>query len=1307
MREAVGTYRSHGERRARKASMLVWPLLASALLTLLLAASASALSQRGHVFVSSFGSEGSGAGQMKNPQGVAVNEQTGDIYVVDNGNARVDRFDSTGKFISAFGIGVLDGEHTLEVCTTTCRAGLATKGKGNLFGALDIAVDNSTNEADPSRGDVYVEVAPFETKEGTKEIEREAGAIEKFSATGAFLEQINHFKIKFNGQTFTEKIEEPFGLTVDASGNVLLRDEENVITYGSTPPAKQIALVEAETEGSEAHGFAVDAAGHLFVGDAFPREYEFVGGHFRNGATEITEDLPNGELMLETVYDKATSGVAYETGRGDLVLDNGDSLAVLSSEDELVQTLAAPGLTDGRGVAVSAASEHIYAADGSGKVVVFGPEGPGGPTVGGLAATNTTGTAAELSAFVDPHGGKNTKYTFRISTAPLPGAEEACTSPCVEAPLSALGSERYADVATGPFKVEGLVPETRYHYAVWAQNELEPEGGGSELLVAQSAERTFTTPFVVGSTLPDGRAYEKVSPKEKNGSAFMPLQREGAVIQAAASGAALTYVGAGAVPNSEGNPEPEGNQAAYLTQIFGRWHEGGWSARDLDVKHEKGEGLFPGNGNNYILFSRELDLAALETTGAQAKEFPPLTGNAAQERTPYLRENSVECEPSPAPTSCFIPLLSSENAPAGYGGNAVFLGGDAGLRHVVVSSKVALTSTVVPKGVSLYERSAEAPGYQLVSVLPNGEPAAFATLGYKRAMVDHAVSEGGSRVVFTANSAEAGEPKHLYLRDTVLGKTVQIDKQQAGVTVPTALYPLPAAEYEHPFYQDASPDGSIVYFADEWRLTTDSTAQPHKPDLYACVVFTGEGGELECHLHDLTADSASQAGYLQGILGSGSSAGGSTVYFVANGQLATGAQAGKCKPGSASGLKEHEEDAAEDGGELEARPANLLCNLYVEHYDAASQTWTAPKLVSLVSTEDEPDWLSSSQPGVRGNLVGVSSRVAPDGEGLAFMSDRNLTGYDTRDVSNGRPAEEVYYYSNTGEGSLACASCNPGGGRPHGIFDQKESGEGIGLLVDSSEIWGDRMISAIVPGWDNFNIGASLYQNRYLNNQGRLFFNSVEALVPQDKNGKMDVYEYEPVGVGGCTEAAETFHEERHGCVALISSGTATHESAFLDASESGEDVFFMSAAQLVPADKDGGFDVYDAAICGASGPRPCIPAPEGGKPICTEIKTCRPGSEEEPGPIFSSPGSTAPAPNGNTGKHEVLSSVEEKTTTPPAKKPPTRAQKLAKALKSCKKLKSHKKRVSCEKAARKKYGAKKAAKKSAHRSSTIAGRRG
>jgi hypothetical protein len=49
------------------------------------------------------GSEGSAGGSMSSPQGIAVNQASGDVYVTDQGNRRVDQYDQNGNFIRAFG----------------------------------------------------------------------------------------------------------------------------------------------------------------------------------------------------------------------------------------------------------------------------------------------------------------------------------------------------------------------------------------------------------------------------------------------------------------------------------------------------------------------------------------------------------------------------------------------------------------------------------------------------------------------------------------------------------------------------------------------------------------------------------------------------------------------------------------------------------------------------------------------------------------------------------------------------------------------------------------------------------------------------------------------------------------------------------------------------------------------------------------------------------------------------------------------------------------------------------------------------
>jgi len=104
-----------------------WLAAGLCLLFLLFACTGAALAARPHEFKTTFGTAGSGPGQFKEPDGVAIDEATGDVYVVDKGNNRVERFDSKGSFLgefagtSASGSGALTEESNVVegVLTTT------------------------------------------------------------------------------------------------------------------------------------------------------------------------------------------------------------------------------------------------------------------------------------------------------------------------------------------------------------------------------------------------------------------------------------------------------------------------------------------------------------------------------------------------------------------------------------------------------------------------------------------------------------------------------------------------------------------------------------------------------------------------------------------------------------------------------------------------------------------------------------------------------------------------------------------------------------------------------------------------------------------------------------------------------------------------------------------------------------------------------------------------------------------------------------------------------------------------------------
>lgn len=353
--------------------------------------------------------------------------------------------------------------------------------------------------------------------------------------------------------------------------------------------------------------------------------------------------------------------------------------------------------------------------------------------------------------------------------------------------------------------------------------------------------------------------------------------------------------------------------------------------------------------------------------------------------------------------------------------------------------------------------------------------------------------------------------------------------------------------------------------------------------------------------------------------------------------------------------------------------------LYVDRLEGPGWKQTA---IAALSGEDERDWYSE--------LDRRTSRVSPNGEWLAFMSDSSLTGYDNRDAASGIRDEEVFLYS-ANSGKIVCASCNPTGARPSGVQYRSE------MLVGGFGVWDTgRWLAANVPGWTPYTGAQALYQSRYLSNEGRLFFNSSDALVPQDTNGNQDVYEYEPVGYQNtegkvqCTTALSTFSERSGGCVGLISSGVAFGESAFLDASETGGDVFFMTAERLVRRDADSALDVYDAHECTASSP--CPPPEPASAPECVTPATCR-AAPSPPPSIYGAPSSATFNGTGNIVLSPIVEPHPHGGEPKPEPKPLTRAQQLTKALRACRKDRAKRKRVACERVARKRYGPAKSSK--------------
>jgi hypothetical protein len=278
-----------------------------------------------------------------------------------------------------------------------------------------------------------------------------------------------------------------------------------------------------------------------------------------------------------------------------------------------------------------------------------------------------------------------------------------------------------------------------------------------------------------------------------------------------------------------------------------------------------------------------------------------------------------------------------------------------------------------------------------------------------------------------------------------------------------------------------------------------------------------------------------------------------------------------------------------------------------------------------------------------------TSSVSTDGRFLAFTSDASLTGADNIDADSGLPDTEAYYYeADTDE--LRCVSCNLTGARPTGRVVKGFAGAEQGF-------------AAQIPPWKN-----QFHAPRVISADGsKVFFESLERLVARDENAMQDVYMWTRSGSEAQCKAigAELYNPVAGGCISLISSGTGNEDARFVDSTPNGSDVFFKTAASLLPQDP-GHVDIYDARV-GGGFPPPTTPECEADPASCVEPPPTAPGQ--------SNPGSANGTPNFNSAackplqkKAGKLAAKARKLRTKARKADGAKARQLGKQAKKAKK---------------------------------------
>jgi DNA-binding beta-propeller fold protein YncE len=253
------------------------------------------------IFVTAWGSNGSGNGQFLNGGyyvGVAVDASTGSVYVTDNGNNRVEKFTSSGTYLTQWGSFGSDN--------------------GQFKYPYGIAVDNS--------GNVYVADASN-------------NRIEKFDSSGAYLTQ-------WGSGASPDGRFGAFGVALDGSGNVYVADPGNNRVQKFTSSGSYLTQWGSSGTGNGQFiyptGIAVDGSGNVYVtdpGNNRIEEFTSSGAYLTQWGSSGTGD---GQFLGPIGISTGGTGNIYVTDTPNSRIEE-FAPAPITAPDAPTGVIAAPG----------------------------------------------------------------------------------------------------------------------------------------------------------------------------------------------------------------------------------------------------------------------------------------------------------------------------------------------------------------------------------------------------------------------------------------------------------------------------------------------------------------------------------------------------------------------------------------------------------------------------------------------------------------------------------------------------------------------------------------------------------------------------------------------------------------------------------------------------------------------------------------------------------------------------------------------------------------------------------------------------
>jgi hypothetical protein len=808
------------------------------------------------------------------------------------------------------------------------------------------------------------------------------------------------------------------------------------------------------------------------------------------------------------------------------------------------------------------------------------------PSLDAASAGNLTSSSAELTARVDPNGA-DTAYRFEYGATSAYGAS-------VPIPTGDAGAGR-SDVVVSQL-VGGLSANTTYHWRVVASST-----GGT----VTGSDHTFVY-STAGAGLPDGRAYEMVTPPHKNGAQIGNLFT-GLNPEFAEDGSRFILSSVQCLDGAVSCPGLR--QRAGTPFAFSRT-SGGWVTTPLAPPATQF------NSNAGLLFNAESGMAL----------FSAPTPPAGEDDFYARRTDGSFVDVGPVYPPSFGELGSPNVAYSQIGSNNQATWATADLSHVVFEGEGGFwpfdaTHPPSPSG--------SPPSHSLLEYVGSGN-AAPVLVGVSGGPVStdlisacstwlagntssgaSALSVDGRTVYFTAERCASGSGANAGVEVPANELYARID--QARTVLVSGRSPLdctgvclssPAGDA---MLEGASADGSKAFFTSTQQLI--DSASEDAGDSAGGIGTTRcpfTGGVNGCNLyeynfaspagHNLLAVSACEvAGCEPRVQGAMAiSRDGSHAYFVAKGILTSRANS--------------RGQVAQDGAD----------NLYVFERDTSHPAGRVSFIATLPG-EEAREWREGGA---------YEANVTPDGRFLVFRSAGLLTADDTR-VDG---ALQVFRYDAL-SGGLVRISVGE-----NGFNDDGNAG-----VSDA------RILRAFL----GFGIAGAWRSDPSMSDDGAfVFFQSPVGLTPGALNDvQIDPNRRNTAGELLPPVYAANVYEWHEGHVYLISDGRDTSAAPLrgssgagfssvelLGASASGRDVFFSTADRLVAQDTDTEADLYDARVCTAS--EPCLaPPPPEQAPCLGEGCHGVPGAP----PLFGAPASAVFSGAGNLAPPQATPVVKAK----------------------------------------------------------------